>query len=602
MEIISALWSCLLDDFSDGLSGGLQGFEFDFANRSCLEPVGCTAQQFAAAALLRSIPKKYQGDIDKVAADSAAFALFHEMNERCATWTPETNLLGPYDEIVLGEIRKTVWEFFNPDGFPLIDFAAIEAGADFGPGTAPGVRVCSFLDKIGHSTLTATSSLIIDLFNQWVKASPSRVDCEITRLLSFGPPEVIEAVKLTPVEKTAKISRLVKPEPLLNMFFQKGIQRILEGRLQQYFGIDLAKQPSVNSELARIGSIERNYCTIDLKSASDCLSSNLCDYLIPRSSLLWLKVFRSNVAEAEGKVVPLHMMATMGNAFCFPLQTALFACVVKGVYSALGIPFSGLSERARFHTDPLTGEILNITRQVILPTWGVFGDDIVVDWEAFNTVNRVLRFLGFIPNMEKSFSPDDGCFRESCGADFYNGANVRGVYVTRLESPQDWYVLINNLTDWSAKTAIPLPGTIAFCLSHVQRCEVPPWENPDSGIRMPLDCVETPSVFKATRPDREGRHYQGSYLYKRFVPLEKSFDVSDEVAAICNGYWNSSAIFQAALKGVLRGGKVSVRMWETPYRKRLGVAPCWDYMGQEDVRSKYMSTWFKLARVYFRSE
>lgn len=601
MEVISALWSILIDDLSDALPGGLQGFRIDREDRSCLEPVGSTCRQLAAASLLRSIPKKYQGNIDQVAADSAAFTLFHEMNQRCAEWQPDQSVLGPYDEVVLGEIKKTVWEFFNPDGFPLLDLAAIERGVDFGPGTSPGARECSYLDKVGHSELTAPNQLTIDLFDQWVAAHPSRVDCEITRTLACGQPKVVTAVKMTPVAKTAKISRLVKPEPLLGMFFQKGIQRILEDRLYSFFGIDLKTQPTVNSELARIGSVTGTYSTLDLKSASDCLSVGLCEYLIPRSSLLWLKMFRSPETVAEGKVVPLHMMATMGNAYIFPLQTAIFACVVKGVYSALGINQVKHGWACGVKTDPISGEVISLVPKQTLPNWGVFGDDIVVDWEAYGTVIRALRYFGFIPNMDKSFTRHDGFFRESCGADYFQGFNVRGVYAVRLETPQDWYSLINNLTDWSARTGLALPRTVEWCLSHVQRCEVPPWENPDSGIRMPLDCIRGKEVFRCTRPNRAGNHYQGSYLYKRYVPRDKSFDVSDEVAAATNGYWNSSAVFQAAIKGVLRGGRVSLRMWETPYRKVLGVAPCWDYLSAGDIRVTYKSSWYRMARVYYGS-
>lgn len=601
MEIISALWSSLIDDLSNAFPGGLRGFQIDQQTRSCLEPVGSSCRQLAAASLLRSIPKKYQGNIDQVAADSAAWSLFYEANRRCAEWQPDPSVLGPYDEVVIGEIRKAVWEFFNPEGFPLLDFAAIERGVDFGPGTSPGARDCSYLDKIGHSNLTAPNQLTIDLFDQWVAAHPSRVDCEITRTLACGRPQVITAVKMTPVAKTAKISRLVKPEPSLGMFFQKGIQRILEDRLYGYFGIDLKTQPSINSELARIGSETRTYSTLDLKSASDYLSINLCEYLIPRSSLLWLKLFRSPETMAEGNVVPLHMMATMGNAYIFPLQTAIFACVVKGAYSALGINLGNTGWTFGTEADPISEEVISLVPKRILPTWGVFGDDIVVHWEAYETVIRALRYFGFIPNLDKSFTRHDGFFRESCGADYFHGFNVRGVYAVRLETPQDWYSLINNLTDWSARTGLALPKTIEWCLSHVQRCEVPPWENPDSGIRMPLDCVRGKEVFRGTRPTRTGPDYQGSYLYKRYVPRGKSFNVSDEVAAASNGYWNSSAVFQAAIRGMLRGGRVSLRMWETPYRKALGVAPCWDYLSAGDVRSTYKSSWFRMARVYYGS-
>jgi hypothetical protein len=599
VDLLPVLYSCLLSDLDNHLVGGLAGFELDQELGVCREPVGCSAKQFAAAALLRSIPKKYQGNINQVEADKAAFCVFNEMNNRCSSWQPQTDCLGPFDEIVIGEIEKAVWEFFNPEGFPLIDLASIEHGVDFGPGTAPGARDSSYLDKIGHSNLTASSQIVIDLFDQWVKSSSLRVDTELCRTLLVGRPEVIDAVKITPVPKTSKISRLVKPEPLLNMFFQKGVQRILEGRLLSYFGIDLASQPEVNSSLAKLGSIHGCFSTLDLSSASDCLSMNLCEKLIPRSSLLWMKLLRSDKAIADGEIVKLHMMATMGNAFCFPLETAIFACIVKGVYAALGLPFHKRGTSYVYSTDEVTGEVTTVNSVWKQPNWAVFGDDIIVTDDAEDTVVRMLNYYGFILNKDKSYGHLDGCFRESCGADYYFGSNVRGVYVKTLNTEQDWFILINNLTDWSAKVGILLPLTLEFCKDQVNRVEVPPWENPDSGIRMPLDCVQTRAVFRQARPFKNGADYQGSYLYKRWVPRDMSDDVSSEVRAEKNQYWNSSAIFQAAVKGSLRGGRVSCTFWDTPYYKRIGVAPCWDHISPSDNRFGYTQSWYVTARAYF---
>lgn len=601
MAVMSALWSSLVDDLADDFVGGLHGFHLDFENRDCREPIGCTAKQFAAATLLRSIPKKFQGEIDQKSADAEAFKLFRAMNDRCQNWQPAVGELGPYDELIIGEFRKALWDFFNPEGYFLLKWSGILKGADFGPGVAPGARDSSFLDKIGHSVLTAPNQLTISLFDEWVRAKPERLDCEIARVLSCGSPEVVEAVKLTPVPKTSKISRLVKPEPLLGMFFQKGIQRLLEGRLLHFFGIDLSTQPGLNAELAKIGSLKGTYATIDLKSASDCIALKMCERFIPAQAMNWLKAFRSEKCTVEGEVVSLNMIATMGNAFCFPLQTAIFACAVAAVYRSLGIPLVKRGSEIRFQRDPDTGEVIKITGSMTYPNWGVFGDDIVVCDDAYESVIRFLRYLGFLPNEDKSFNRHSGNFRESCGSDWFNGVNVRGVYVKTLNTMQDWYILINNLTDWSARHDLSLKKTIAFCLQFVQRVEVPPWENPDAGIRLPLSCVTSNGVFRASNSpkDMSRPHYQGSYLYKRWVPRSSDYDVSDEMHATENCYWNSSAIFQAAIKGVLRGGRVSVRIWETRYLKRVGVAPCWDYIPPGNERSSYWRTWMRYARAYF---
>jgi hypothetical protein len=263
--------------------------------------------------------------------------------------------------------------------------------------------------------------------------------------------------------------------------------------------------------------------------------------------------------------------------------------------------------------------------------WGVFGDDIVVLEEAFGPVKRLLGILGFRPNVDKSFGRNDGTFRESCGSDFYRGVNVRGVYCKRLDTVQDWYILINSLTDWSARHGIKLDLTMSWLLNQVPRTEVPPWENPDTGIRIPLASVQTEDVYRApayvlkpknqsesfdsrTRPDASfvgptnifgtkkrvwcPPSFPGSYLYKRWVPESRLVDVS-ESGHNSRRYWNPSARLIAAIKGALAGGKVSLRLYDTPYLKRVGVAPCWDYMQPGDVRIAFKQRWFAFARGYF---
>lgn len=624
MAIMSVLWSLLRCDIDSGLPNGLRDFVVDETTYDVREPVGCTAQQFAAAALLRSIPKKFQGEVDREYADSNAFKLFHECNARCRDWQLNTGELGPYDEVILGEFKKTMWEFFNPHGFPLLDLAKIERYADFGPGRSPGVEGTSFPWKIGHDRLTATSHLLIGFFDQWCRSSSLRMDCEIARSLSYGSPTIAELALITPVLKKREISRLVKGEPPLNMFFQKGAQAVLEDQLFDYFGINLATQPAINAELARMGSITGQIGTIDLKSASDLIARNFCREYVPRSSFTWLDLLRSPEAKAqEGEIVTLHMMATMGNAFCFPLQTAIFASAVTAVYKALGIPMTRFKESLTYRTDPLTGEVVQFFPDVTLPNWGVFGDDIVVDWEAYRPLIRLLRALGFIPNETKSFN--DGCFRESCGSDWYNGTNVRGVYVETLDTMQDWYALINKLVDWSAAHGIMLYKTIEWCESHCRRTLVPPWENPDSGIRVPLACVDTLDVAKA--PARRGfaprstltlkfgcnvafPDLHGSYLYKRYVPQKyKITDVTDATALLPSGeencYHNSSAILLGAVKGAIRGGRVEERAPDgvpTRYKLRSAVAPCWDYLPPGDPRKPWEQSWLRTAKGYFTRE
>lgn len=601
------LWFSILDDLNGDLRLGMDNVDVDFNNRTAdvVNYDRCEPRTFAAVSLLRSIVRKFQDEIDQEAADKAAFEAFHAANAACEDWVGDVSALGPYDEVILGEFKAALWDFFTVSGFGLLSETAILPYVDFGPGSSPGADDTSFLCKIGHSVLTADSQLPITLFDGWVRDHSLRLDAEITRTLAMGPPQVVNAVKMTSVAKTAKISRLVKPEPSLNLFFQKGVAHVLRDRLRSLFGIDLSTQPLVNQRLAKIGSECGLYGTLDLKAASDYISVNMCRKFLPRDAFSWLDGLRSrNVITPDKGVVKLHMMCTMGNDFCFPLQTILFACAVRAVYRSMGLPLRNSSICTSLEKTP--GGKCVLHRRRIDPNWTVFGDDIIVLKDAFAPLCRLLRYLGLVPNMEKSFN--EGPFRESCGADYFRGTNVRGIYCKSLKTMQDRYVLINSLCDWSARTEIRLPRTMEALLKTVARVEVPPWEQPDSGIRMPLVCVQTPSVYKChkhsdgSRPD-----YYGSYLYKRFMPVNQGVDVSrsaekqdgTEASRAEQVYWNTSAIFLSALKGTLRGGRCNVRLYETPYRKRIGVAPCWDYAVPGTVTSLYWRQWLAVALGYF---
>lgn len=608
---ITVLWDLILHDIGSGTYGNQAAISVDRTNRHATAAIGATVQQRAAVALLNSIESKFQDEIDKEAADSAAWDVFHVANEACRTWALNEKELGPYDEVVLGEFAQIVYDFFNPGGMPLLNEVDIIPYLDFGPGSAPGAFESDFVSKIGESQLSATSDLLVSLYYEWVKDSPARLDCEIARVLRMGPPIVMDSSKITAVPKKRQISRLVKPEPLLNMFFQKGVAGVLKARLRQYFGIDLSTQPSVNSELARLGSTQSQFATIDLKSASDYISYSLCKKYIPRSSFLWLDITRSSYAESDKGKVALHMMATMGNDYCFPLQTIFFSCAVHAVYKALGLPIRKGGRNLVLSRDVESGEVNFLRTERTPPNWGVFGDDIVVLDEAYAPLIRLLKALGSIPNMDKSFNRASGNFRESCGSDWIDGFNVRGVYCKSLRTIQDRYALINNLVDWSVRTGILLPESIGYLRSSVPEVAVPPWENPDSGIRMPESClVEEHRVFKCYKTHKE-LDLQGSYLYKRYLPspkhrrLDNLYEDDDgqdqrtDRVPTEGCYWNSSAVFLGAIKGHCRGGSVSLRQWETSYRKRLGVAPCWDYIQPGDPRYEGRQLWFAVAAAYF---
>ncbi|DAD50798.1 RNA-directed RNA polymerase [ssRNA phage SRR5466364_1] len=628
MAISSAvLWDSIHDDVCRSLPG-FDGSVVQTSGRPAFDFISrpdTTFRQFAAAALLRSIVKKFQDEIDQDEADRAAESAFNDAERANEVWQLRNDQLGPYDSMLIGEFKKTLYDFFTVEGDSLLSMAAIEQHVDFGPGSSPGVDDESFITKIGHCQLTAEGQILVDWFYNWVRNSEARIDAEIGRMLSFGPAIVEKGCKISLVPKTAKISRLVKSEMPLNMFFQKGIQAVLVQRLHSFFGVDLSTQPRFNAELARRGSLPGgSYCTIDLKGASDYMSREMCKTFIPASSFQWMDITRGKTIKSEVKDCgylnvtynPLYMMCTMGNAFCFPLQTAIFASVVIASYKCLGLPIRYNRNTTELVSCPADGSYhLAIQTAKEIGNFGVFGDDIIVVEEAYPTVLRLLRALGFIPNMDKTFSAETGNFRESCGSDFFFGYPVRGVYCKSLKTMQDRYALINSLVDWSAQHDISLAGTIRLLTDSVERVEVPPWENPDSGIRMPLSCVCTSDVYisVARKPAavklgacssleqprlREMTRWAppsvtGSYLYKRYVPIADKVDVSTQAAFEKTKYLNYGALFLSAVKGACRGGFVGYRSkrGHTNYKARYGVAPSWDYAVPGSVPAVNWNAW-----------
>jgi len=207
------------------------------------------------------------------------------------------------------------------------------------------------------------------------------------------------------VPKTAKTHRSIAVEPLLNGFLQKGIDSEMRVLLRDIGGIDLSLQEP-NQLMAREGSLGGfdPYATIDLSAASDSISLELVRDLLPPDWFSLLNQTRSPSYLLNDRIVRYEKFTSMGNGFCFPLETIIFAALTHGVYRCNG-------QR---------------------PDFRVYGDDIIVRRNIALHLIEVLRWCGFQTNTDKTFC--FGPFRESCGADWYEGLDVRPVY---LDDPLD---------------------------------------------------------------------------------------------------------------------------------------------------------------------
>ena len=296
------------------------------------------AQRYAIGALKTSLWKKYHPD-DKPSPSACEAALdkFLAVNARCAVWSLEN--ITPSSVELLGQVKKVIYDFWYLDGVtPLISsFNQCFFAGRVGPGASLKSNGDDFYTKIFCSPLSATGNL------HWTWRR-----CAAQSLLSDGiissqlgrKDVVVEESNLSFVPKTTSIARTICTEPTLNMWFQLGVGRILERRLRSFFGIDLANQQDRNRALARAGSMMGRLDTLDLESASDSIANKVVEYLLPRSMLLWLRYFRSPATRLPNKeVVPLEMISSMGNGYTFPLQTLIFAAIVRASYDLCGASF-----------------------------------------------------------------------------------------------------------------------------------------------------------------------------------------------------------------------------------------------------------------------
>jgi hypothetical protein len=547
-------WENLMGINPDALLSNLQTDLEDLAAYKLLD-----WQVAAASALKSSFYKKFV-DMEAPDAEAKALAKFSAINDRCRTFS--WGSLTDSDLSFLSLLRETLQRWYDESDLGSLTFGSILDKGRTGPGASLKARGNDFYTKLFDSPLSCTKEYLYTVYRQYVTSCPRWESAEDFRQSNHGKYVMVEGNTLSFVPKTNAIKRTICTEPTINMVFQLGLGSWIEDCLREKTGIDLGIQPDKNRELARIGSVEQSFGTIDLESASDSLSIKMIKDVLPRGLYSWLNTFRSPVSRVYGKPVELHMVSTMGNGFTFPLQTLLFAAVVVATMREARI-------KIRF------------PRRNCLGNFGVFGDDIIVPTMVYDKVVYNLNLLGFKVNISKSFN--EGPFRESCGYDYFSGHNIRGVYVKSLSSVQDRFVVLNRLLDWTARTGLPVRNVCQALLRTVPDNPVPLAENDDSGLKTPLYYLRNRVRDKHTQ----------SILYKRWVAREVAYTVDGDKCEVYvprgqkRRLFNYDGLLMAFLYGGItaapvKGTKVvneyrcSVRHDTTRYSQRKAVSPNWD--------------------------
>lgn len=309
----------------------------------------------------------------------------------------------------------------------------------------------------------------------------------------------VSELALTFVPKTFKSLRSIMPNTTIGAFYSDGLGKVLAQRLRDA-GYDITSLQMKHRDLAREGSITGELVTADQSLASDNITVALVQAILPRA---WFNA--ANLGRVEWVKTPTGLrvktptFCTMGIGFTFPLQTLIFLCLLKAIDQCYTHGRSRVS---------------------------VYGDDLIYSRSMHPFVMTIFNRLGLKINTEKTFA--DGCFRESCGSDFYAGVDVRpfqpknerGSLVGRRDYEALLYIYTNGLLRrWHREE---VPETLNFLLDELSKVSrgvlrVPPDYPDSSGIKVesPYDTLNKTCLLA---PVKHGKHGKVTFMYLRFQP------------------------------------------------------------------------------------
>jgi len=409
-----------------------------FQPRRMLELTGTekeNAQAFFALYQVGSFLKKYP--FKGTDTRTPAIEKFIEADRLCSAFNDENhkalsvlNEKHPKFLGVVEEIRKDISELLgdNPNLDSVIEHAKHGPGVSLSRQYRKGCSTEYFKWSTLPYTLTQGASYLakeaISTNPQWIGALDNWY--RKTSSIPIGHPidtsqfwqtvlKVVDCSRTTTVPKSFETDRTIAIEPLLNVFFQLGVDHVIRRRLLRRWGFDLNSQER-NQVLAHEASVTGESVTVDLSMASDLISLKICEMFLPEAWYSLLLDLRCEYTHVLGIKHPLEKISSMGNGYTFALESLVFGALVR----------------------------CSIRRTNSDRKCAVYGDDLIVPNTAYPYLQELISLCGFKLNTEKSYST--GPFRESCGKDYFLGYDVRPVFLKRrLRGVQDILYLHNML-------------------------------------------------------------------------------------------------------------------------------------------------------------
>lgn len=316
----------------------------------------------------------------------------------------------------------------------------------------------------------------------WASPRCSKYLYALYRFYGFEPPRVrpMHTNRVELVPKNWKTNRTIACEPEGNVSLQLAFDSWTKHKLKM-FGIDLADQ-SANQRAAKQASIDNKKVTVDFSSASDTISYNTVSLLFPVEWFEFLRNVRTpGYRGVFGKGV-YSKFSSMGNGTTFCIETLIFAAACYAVGS----------------------------RDFL-----VYGDDVIIEKEFYEAYCNLTGFLGFTINDEKSFS--DGPFRESCGADYFNGVRVTPVYIRNVDARK---ASLCHLVNTIESIAVPGGKLEEYLISLVRENRLPyvPFNNSTmSGIWIYPDVARAKGILTMKNDMSTYRAFVPKSTKRKFV-------------------------------------------------------------------------------------
>lgn len=458
---------------------------------------------------------------------------------------------------LIGEVADLLWgytlgsfglfgsedRFYSSDGLEAIAFKPKHGPGATAEHLSPNERF-----RIRSYYQRNTRSFPLDLY-----AIPNVGWHESLKGIRVLAPEEEQPVRVVFVPKTLKTPRVIAIEPSHQQYLQQSVLCELVPLLER---ADFTKghvnftDQTVNQRLAKLGSERGHLATLDMKEASDRVSVDLVCYVfrsVPRFLRMLLDCRSTHACTPDGTVLPLYKFASMGSALCFPVESMIFFTLLIAADHKLNGRRPSLAS----------------VRQSASKVW-VYGDDLVIPVPLVETAVEVLQSCRLKVNTSKSFWT--GKFRESCGADYFDGTSVKPVYLRTL---------IDDERRHSAEEVLSLVSTAN------QFYRAGWWFACDFLRRYVEDRVGPLPHVKETSPLVGWSDVKGSYSFKRFNRRLHRFEmigisprVTKQVDDISN---DSTALMMKALlsdslhsvpdhyQSVRRGALKLKRHWSTPY-------------------------------------